>query len=180
MLGVKAKTSRRAPRLHVTVDRRVVTAVLLGSRLWRADVWCSTRDRNAVRTRRNDHRRHDTGETMNATLAPNATTREQYRGTAKSLRSNAGITSDDQVVAVADFGAAARRLRESVRAGDDATSVRRHVSAQRRALSAPVHADPIMVDAIVVITGAERVDAASPTRSRESVVLRMVRKRTRR
>lgn len=57
------------------------------------------------------------------TMAPHAA-REQYRGTARDLRENAGIERK-QVEAVADFGAAARRLRASVRGGADSGVMRR-------------------------------------------------------
>jgi hypothetical protein len=119
---------------------------------------------------------------MNATLAP-TTTREQYRGTAKSLRSNAGIgttdQADEQIEAVADFGAAARRLRESVRAGDDGAAARRHVSASRRAQCAPVEVEPT-VDDIVVVMDAPVPAADAKVKTRESVVLRMIRQRAQR
>ncbi len=130
---------------------------------------------------------------MNATLALDAidttstgatsgvgtSAREQYRGTAKSLRSNAGIDSEDCIEAVADFGAAARRLRESVRAGDDAASVRRHVSASRRAQSHAAVAPTAAPDDIVVIVDEPVAPATIPAKrkTRESVVLRMVRNR---
>jgi hypothetical protein len=122
---------------------------------------------------------------MNATLAPDAidtSAREQYRGTAKSLRSNAGIDSEDRIEAVADFGAAARRLRESVRVGDDGASARRHVSASRRAQSLPVEAPSVAQDDIVVIVDEPVAPAVIPAKrkNRESVVLRMVRNRTQR
>jgi len=123
---------------------------------------------------------------MNATLAPEATidtsSREQYRGTAKSLRSNAGIGSEDRIEAVADFGAAARRLRESVRAGDDGAAVRRHVSASRRAQSHAAAMHPRVQDDVVVIVDEPVAPAVIPAKAktRESVVLRMVRKRTQR
>ncbi len=121
---------------------------------------------------------------MNATLAPvttigtplDTTSRERYRGTAKSLRSNAGIDSADRIEAVADFGAAARRLRESVRAGEDGPSARRHVSASRRAQSQADVSSPAAQDDIVVIADEPvALDSSSRANARKSFVLRKLR-----
>lgn len=74
---------------------------------------------------------------MTAALAPTTTTREHYRGTARTMRHNAGIGAADaaagSIEAVADFGAAARRLRASVRGGEGAVPARRASAPTRQA-----------------------------------------------
>jgi hypothetical protein len=59
---------------------------------------------------------------MAATMAPMTSDRVEHRAATRGLRDNAGIDLREDIEAVADFGAAARRLRASVK-GDDITVV---------------------------------------------------------
>jgi len=52
---------------------------------------------------------------MAATTAPMTSDRVEHRAATRGLRDNAGIDLREDVEAVADFGAAARRLRASVK-----------------------------------------------------------------
>lgn len=73
---------------------------------------------------------------MTATMAPSAIERGQHRAQTRGLRDNAGIDNREHVEAVADFGAAARRLRASVRGGSDVSAadgvIRRPISPAAR------------------------------------------------
>jgi len=63
------------------------------------------------------------GTDMAGTIAPMTGDRVQHRAASRGLRDNAGIDLRENVEAVADFGAAARRLRASVKAEDVVTVV---------------------------------------------------------
>lgn len=119
-----------------------------------------------------------TGTTGTITATSTATVdRSQHRAATRDLRDNAGIDLREQVEAVADFGAAARRLRESVRGGDDAPRERRFNPAVVRAAAAAAArpADDIeIVDEVDVEVEAEPVVGG---KKRESVTLKYLRSR---
>jgi len=102
--------------------------------------------------------------------------RSQHRAATRDLRDNAGIDLRDKVEAVeavADFGAAARRLRESVRGGEDAPRQRCFNPASVRAAAAA--AAP--VDDIVVVDPPLDGATAVEGKKRESVTLKYLRTR---
>ena len=106
--------------------------------------------------------------------------RSEHRAASRDLRDNAGIDLRERADAVADFGAAARRLRASVRGGEDAPRQRcfspAAVRAAAAAAAAPIAVDDIeVIDDVEVAVGAD--DAPAAGKKRESVTLKYLRNR---
>lgn len=117
--------------------------------------------------------------TGTSTVSAAMADRSQHRAASRDLRDNAGIDLRERVEAVADFGAAARRLRDSVRGGEDAPRQRCFNPASVRAAAAAAAAplDGIGTGIEIGDVVVAEVESVVEGKKRESVTLKYLRNR---